>query len=334
MGGLMGRIVYAAAMSHVLYPDYYGENVGPHGRKMVEELIEVVRDMGRTLAAAAPDALVVVADDHLNVFAFDAVPALCVRVGRSGSRMVQDDAIEFDRALDGWPERYPVHEDLANAILEQGLQAGFDFAASWSAPLDHAFLSPVSTLYGDRPVPPLVPFWVNCFVAPQPTAQRCFAAGRHIARVVADGPRKVAVIATGGLSHFPELSVARVGQSDPAFDRRVVNLMKAGDHATLAALTAKELHDKPHSGQRRQLLRPHPDGGTSDIGTVFRMTPRRHAHLAAFVHQHRCRWGYSTRWPPAGQRRELLRLHPCRRHDRPWHRVPDGLEWQCHHAAL
>lgn len=72
----MGRIVYAAAMSHVLYPDYYGQNVGPHGRKMVEELIDVVRDMGRTLAAAAPDALVVVADDHLNVFSFDAVPAL------------------------------------------------------------------------------------------------------------------------------------------------------------------------------------------------------------------------------------------------------------------
>ena len=42
----MGKIVYAAAMSHVLAPDYYGKNVGPHGRKMVEELIDVVRDMG------------------------------------------------------------------------------------------------------------------------------------------------------------------------------------------------------------------------------------------------------------------------------------------------
>ncbi len=239
----MGRIVYAAAMSHVLYPDYYSQNVGPHGRRMVEALIDVVRDMGRTLAAAAPDALVVVADDHLNVFSFDAVPALCVRVGRSVNRMVQDDAIEFDRALEGLPERYPVHEDLANSILEKGLQAGFDFAASWSAPLDHAFLSPVSTLYGDRPVPPLVPFWVNCFVAPQPTAQRCFAVGRHIARVVAEGPWNVAVIATGGLSHFPELSLARVGQSDVAFDRRVVKWMEAGNYEPVTALTAKELHE-------------------------------------------------------------------------------------------
>src|SRR5215831_18464699 len=243
-GGRMGRIVYAAAMSHVLYPDYYGQNVGSHGRRMVEELIAVVGEMGRSLAAAAPDALVVIADDHLNVFSFDAIPALCVRVGRSVSRMVQRDAIEFDRALDGLPDRYAVHEDLANAILEKGVQAGFDFAASWSAPLDHAFLSPVSTLYGARPVPPLVPFWVNCFVTPQPTAKRCFDAGRHIARVVAEGPWQVAVIATGGLSHFPELSLARIGQSDPDFDRRIVKLMEAGDHGAMSALTAKELRER------------------------------------------------------------------------------------------
>src|SRR5213596_1624382 len=239
----MGRIVYAAAMSHVLHPPYYEKNVGPHGKRMVEELIAVVGDMGRELAARRPDALVVVADDHLNVFSFDAVPAMCVRIGRSVSRMVQDDAIEFDRALDGLPERYPVHEGLANAILEQGLQADFDFAASWSAPLDHAFLSPVSTLYGERPLPPLVPFWVNCFVAPQPTAQRCFAAGRHIARVVAEGPWNAAVVATGGLSHFPELSLARVGQSDPAFDRRIVGWLEGGDHEAMRGLTTKELHE-------------------------------------------------------------------------------------------
>jgi hypothetical protein len=78
---------------------------------------------------------VVIADDHLNVFSFDAVPAMCVRIGRFVERMVQADAIEFDRALDGLPERYPLHEDLANRILECGLEDGFDFAASWSAPL-------------------------------------------------------------------------------------------------------------------------------------------------------------------------------------------------------
>jgi 2,3-dihydroxyphenylpropionate 1,2-dioxygenase len=239
----MGRIVYAAAMSHVLAPDYYGKNVGPHGRAMVEELMEVVRAMGREMLAARPDALVVVADDHLNVFSFDAVPAFCVRIGRGVDRMVQEGAIEFDRALDGLPERYALHEDLANRVLEEGMDAGIDFAASWSAPLDHAFLSPVSVLCGGEPVPPLVPVWVNCFVAPQPTARRCFEVGRHIGRVIAEGPWRVAVIATGGLSHFPALSLARVGTSDVAFDRRIVAALEAGDHEALRQLPLKDLHE-------------------------------------------------------------------------------------------
>jgi len=238
----MGRIVYAAAMSHVLHPEYYDTNVGPHGRRMVEDLIAVVRAMGRDLVARRPDAVVVVADDHLNVFSFDAVPAMCVRIGRSVRRMVQDDAIEFDRALDGLPDRYPVHEGLAERILADGLEDGFDFAASWSGALDHAFLSPLTTLYGERPMPPLVPFWVNCFVPPLPAARRCFAAGRHIARVAGRSPWDVAVIATGGLSHFPELSLARVGESDVEFDRRVVGWLEAGDHEALCGLTTKQLH--------------------------------------------------------------------------------------------
>ena len=139
------------------------------------------------------------------------------------------------------PERYPLHEELANSILEQGIQAGFDLALSWEAPVDHAFLSPVNTLCGARPIPPLVPIWVNCFVAPQPTARRCFAFGRHIANVVAKSPWNVGIIATGGLSHFPELSLPRVGETDTVFDRKLVHWMENGEHEPLLELTADEL---------------------------------------------------------------------------------------------
>lgn len=238
----MGQIVFAAAMSHVLDPDYYGTHCGPAGRRSVETLMAEVRALGRELRARTPDALVVVADDHLNVFSFNAVPALCVRIGTHVDRMVQPDAVGFDRALEGLPDRYLVHEALANRVLEDGLESGFDLAFSTEAPLDHAFLSPVATLCGDDPIPPLLPIWVNCFVAPQPTPRRCFAFGRHLARVVAAGPWNVAIIATGGMSHFPELALARVGESDVAFDRRVLGWLESGDSEALQALTVGELH--------------------------------------------------------------------------------------------
>jgi len=183
-----------------------------------------------------------VADDHLNAFSFNAVPALCVRIGTTVSRMVQEDAEAFDKVLEDMPLTYPLHEALANQILEQGLASGFDLALSWEAPLDHAFLSPVTTLFGTRPIPPLVPIWVNCFVAPQPTARRCFDFGRHIARVVAGSPWNVGIIATGGLSHFPELLVARVGESDTVFDRKILHWLEHGEHEPLCRLSADELH--------------------------------------------------------------------------------------------
>src|SRR5437016_11659166 len=205
----MGKIVFAGAMSHVLDPEYYDRACGAVGRQTVEAVMAEIARMGERLSARKPDALIVVADDHLNAFSFNAVPAMCVRIGRYVTRMTQDEAEAFDKVLDGMPERYALHEELANRILEDGVGAGFDLALSWEAPIDHAFLSPVMTMHGTRSVTPLVPIWINCFVAPQPTPGRCFALGRHISRVVATSPWNVGLIATGGLSHFPELRLPR-----------------------------------------------------------------------------------------------------------------------------
>jgi 2,3-dihydroxyphenylpropionate 1,2-dioxygenase len=238
----MGHIVFAGAMSHVLDPEYYERACGAVGRQKVEAAMAEIAGMGERFSAAEAGALIVVADDHLNAFSFNAVPAFCVRIGRSVQRMSQDHAEAFDKVLDHMPERYALHEDLANQILERGLAGGFDLALSWEAPVDHAFLSPVNTMHGGRPIPPLVPIWVNCFVAPQPTARRCFALGQHIARVVAGCPYDVGIIATGGLSHFPELSLRRVGETDTVFDQRLIRWMEAGDHGPLLELTADELH--------------------------------------------------------------------------------------------
>jgi 2,3-dihydroxyphenylpropionate 1,2-dioxygenase len=238
----MGHIVFAGAMSHVLDPEYYERACGALGRASVLAAMAEIARMGERCATANPDALIVVADDHLNAFSFTCVPALCVRIGRRVQRMVQDHAEAFDKVLDHLPTEYPLHEALGNAILEQGLASGFDLALSWEAPVDHAFLSPLNTMHGARAMPPLVPIFVNAFVAPQPTARRCFAFGQHIARVVARSPWRVGIIATGGLSHFPELSLPRVGETDTVFDRRLIHWMERGEHGPLQALTADELH--------------------------------------------------------------------------------------------
>jgi 2,3-dihydroxyphenylpropionate 1,2-dioxygenase len=238
----MGKIVFGGAMSHVLDPEYYQAACGDLGRQKVIEAMDAIAGMGDRLVERKPDALIVVADDHMNAFSFNCVPAICVRIGKKVQRMMQDNAEAFDKVLDHMATEYALHEELANSILEQGVKSGFDLALSWEAPVDHAFLSPVNTLLGPRTIPPLVPIFVNAFIAPQPTARRCFQFGQHIARVVAKSPWAVGIIATGGLSHFPELLLGRVGETDTVFDRKLLQWMELGEHEPLLDLTADELH--------------------------------------------------------------------------------------------
>src|SRR4030095_9169300 len=224
----MGEIVFGGAMSHVLDPDYYQAACGDLGRQKVVEAMDAIARMGDRFVERKPDALIVVADDHMNAFSFNCVPAICVRIDKKVQRMMQDNAEAFDKVLDHMAVEYALHEQLANSILEQGVKSGFDLALSWEAPIDHAFLSPVNTLLGQRTIPPLVPIFVNAFIAPQPTARRCFEFGQHVARVVAKSPWAVGIIATGGLSHFPELLLGRVGGADTVFARKPLHLMERG----------------------------------------------------------------------------------------------------------
>src|SRR5260370_38235362 len=97
---------------------------------MVTDCMPESARMGERFSATRADALIVVADDHLNAFSFNAVPALCVRIGRTVQRMKQHHAEAFDAVLVPLPEQYPLHADLANQILEKGIGSGFDHAMS------------------------------------------------------------------------------------------------------------------------------------------------------------------------------------------------------------
>jgi aromatic ring-opening dioxygenase catalytic subunit (LigB family) len=96
-----------------------------------------------------------------------------------------------------------------------------------SAP--HAYSFVYRRVMRDK-VPPHVPVFINTFYPPnQPPAGRCFEFGRAIARAIQSWPEdlNVAVIASGGLSHFV---------IDEAFDEHVLQSMLAGNSEELARI--------------------------------------------------------------------------------------------------
>ena len=117
-----------------------------------------------------------VAGDHVEAFFLDRVPALAVYAGAAAPG-------SFGR----YQYRFPIHEPLARAVLEEGIDRGFDLLYTQDAPLDYAFYVPLHFTMPE-PAVPIVPLHVNVYLPPQPTPRRCYEWGRALARSSGRGP--------------------------------------------------------------------------------------------------------------------------------------------------
>ena len=61
---------------------------------------------------------------------------------------------------------------------------------------------PFEYVIGTRKIP-VIPFFTNVYVPPLPSARRCAALGKAVAEIVKGRNERVAIVASGGMSHFP-----------------------------------------------------------------------------------------------------------------------------------
>lgn len=232
----MGKIVSAFACTHTLDPTHFPGEWKPKAAKVGH----AVRGLGERLLQLNPDALIIIANDHYNAFSFRTVPAICMRVGHKAAPMK-----EYDMPLGIYDHLgdLRIEDKLGNLILEEGLHEGFDLALSWEAPLDHAFLEPIRFMQLGGRIPPLVPIWVNCLVAPQPSPQRCYRFGQLLGKLIENSPANVALLATGGMYHFPGLDIDRLSESHADFDREVLDCITSGRNEALSKYTIEQLRE-------------------------------------------------------------------------------------------
>jgi len=115
---------------------------------------------------------------------------------------------------------------------------GFDVTQLREQPagrsIGHAFNFVRIRLMRDHLVP-MLPVMVNTYYPPnQPTAGRCHEFGRALRRAIEswDGDRRVAIAASGGLSHFV---------IDEELDHRVLDAFRKHDAEQLASIPQAEL---------------------------------------------------------------------------------------------
>ena len=156
--------------------------------------------------------------------------------------MEQEEAESFDRRLGHAQARYALHEDLALRIGSEGIGAALRPAQIVGGSRSTIVSQSRDDAPWRAPRAPARAHLGHLLRRAAATPARCFGFGQLIRQVVAKSPWNVGLIGTGGLSHFPELLVPRVGEADTVFDRRLIHWMERGEHEPLQSMTMAELH--------------------------------------------------------------------------------------------
>jgi gallate dioxygenase len=194
-------------------------------------IFEGYRPVQEWLSAKKPDVLLMIFNDHVTSFFFDHYSHFALGVGET-----------YDVADEGGgPRALPAvrgHAPLARHIASALTADEFDLSYFQDKPLDHGCFSPLSMLWPHEPSWPgaIVPLQVGVLEFPIPSARRCYRLGQSLRKAIVSYPEdlKVALVATGGLSH--QVHGERCGFNNPEWDQTFLDLIER-DPERLAGMT-------------------------------------------------------------------------------------------------
>jgi aromatic ring-opening dioxygenase catalytic subunit (LigB family) len=213
------ELVFAGGCSHV--PDLLARpEIDP--ADAVERLCDGYRQLGKALTAAAPDVLLVTADCHFQSFETGAF-VVGTAAGHTGS-MAFFGRPDLDLTLTGAPE-------LASRIVAAARQRGLEVEDAAEVRLDHGLIVPLRQVL-PRPDLPVIPIITQPARTFSPWGAREF--GEMLRTVITGSGLRVAMLATGGLSHW--LDPGKFGHVDVEFDSHILHALQAGRGLDLASL--------------------------------------------------------------------------------------------------
>jgi hypothetical protein len=200
------------------------------------------------LAASKPDVVVIVGNDHQDMFKPDNMPAFAVFYGDKVVTMPDHD---FESQPAWWQDMmvgyaqdkahvFPGSRRFALELIEKMTDDDVDVAISSHVPdggrngLGHAY--GFVALRVMRSGLPMVPVLLNTYYPPNvPSPKRCLALGRALRRAIEASPSdlRVAIVASGGLSHFVV---------DESLDRSVLAAFVSENTDALAAIPRQALN--------------------------------------------------------------------------------------------
>jgi 2,3-dihydroxyphenylpropionate 1,2-dioxygenase len=229
-------LVFCGACSHAPGITSRPEKADPAARTEVFAAFARLRE---AIHAARPDALVIVAAEHFANFFMNNMPAFAI-----GMAEHYDGPIEKAAWLGVPPRRVPGNKDLSKRLVRAVMQdVDVAYAEEWR--LDHGIMVPLHLLSPDNDLV-LIPANINCQGPPLTPLHRAYAFGQALRRAADAVPERIALLGTGGISHWP--ATPNSGKINAEWDARFMARWAANDREALLSYSDEDTYREAGQG--------------------------------------------------------------------------------------
>jgi hypothetical protein len=223
-------LVFTAICSHAPGITARADMADPADR---DALYAAMDDLRLRLHAARPDAVIFLAAEHFANFFMNNMPPFAVGMGETYSGPIEDpDWLKIPpRSVRGAP-------DLGKRLISEMLQTvDVAYAEEWQ--FDHGIIVPLHLLDPENTLT-VIPANINCQGPPLTPLHRAWSFGEAIRRAADAVPERIALVATGGISHWP--ATPDSGKINEAWDRDFLERWLANDKDRLLDYTDAETY--------------------------------------------------------------------------------------------
>ncbi len=229
-------LVFAGVCSHA--PGITGRaHLADAARK--DALHAKLHRLGDSLREARPDALIVIAAEHFANFFLDNMPAYAMGMADRYEGPIEDP---------GWlgiarttvPGNAALSQRLIREVMED---VDVAFAEEWK--FDHGIMVPLHFLTPRFDLP-VIPANINCQGPPLTPLKRAWAFGNALRRACDAVPERIALVGTGGISHWP--ATPDSGRINEAWDREFLDRWARNDRAALLAYSDEATYREAGQG--------------------------------------------------------------------------------------
>jgi 2,3-dihydroxyphenylpropionate 1,2-dioxygenase len=204
-----------------------------------DPLYAAYRGMREKLVASRPDALVIVAAEHFANFFMSNMPSFAIGMADHYAGPIEDpDWLRIERA------RIPGNASLSRDLIGEVMQTvDIAFAEEWK--FDHGIMVPLHFLTPEYDLP-IIPVNINCQGPPLTPLHRAWAFGEALRRAADKLPARIALVGTGGISHWP--ATPDSGKINEAWDRAFLDRWSRNDKAALLSCSDEQTYREAGQG--------------------------------------------------------------------------------------